>query len=338
MRSDRLTYYEQLEHDRGGKLLIYFTGDRQGMETIMHPEVLDRFSEHLDSFDNPDKIILFLHSRGGDTSAGWSIANLIRSFCNKEFEVIVPARAHSAATLLCLGADKIIMTRQATLGPIDPTVNTPLNPSIPGAGPHAKSPVSVEAIKGFIELAREELKIKGSREMSQVLTVLAANVHPLVLGNAYRVRSHIRMLATNLLQKHMKKVRNSEIKIDNIVRFLCSESGSHDYTINRTEARDNLGMPIEKPNEKLYKLISSIYHDIAAELQLKERFEPQLLASAAEQSPYKCRRALIESISGGTDVFISEGVIIKQQVVKPEGTITTPLDQRTFEGWRKENV
>jgi hypothetical protein len=338
MRADRLTYYQQLEDARGGRLLVYFTGDRQGMETIMHPEVLDRFTEHLDSFNSPDKIILLLHSRGGDTGAGWSIANLIRSFCNKDFEVIVPARAHSAATLLCLGADKIIMTRQATLGPIDPTVNSPLNPSIPGAGPLAKSPVSVEAIKGFVELATEELKIKGSRDMSQVLTVLAANVHPLVLGNAFRVRSHIRMLATNLLEKHMKKERNSKLKIEKIVKFLCSESGSHDYTINRTEARDNLGMKIEKPSDKLYKLISSIYDDIATEMQLKERFDPQLFISAADQGSYTCRRALIESVSGGTDVFISEGVIIKQQVTTPAGLITQPLDRRSFEGWRKENV
>ncbi len=40
-----------------------------------------------------------------------------------------------------------------------------------------------------------------------------------------------------------------------IVQFLVSESGSHDYTINRREARDQLGLKIEKPDDTLYSKI-----------------------------------------------------------------------------------
>ena len=56
-----------------------------------------------------------------------TIANMIRLFCD-EFEVIVPSKAHSTATLICLGADRVVMTKQATLGPIDPGINDPPNP------------------------------------------------------------------------------------------------------------------------------------------------------------------------------------------------------------------
>ncbi len=53
------------------------------------------------------------------------------------------------------------MTEQATLGPIDPSVNTLLNPTVPNVVPQqVRIPVSVEAIKGFIELAKHELMIK----------------------------------------------------------------------------------------------------------------------------------------------------------------------------------
>ena len=52
---------------------------------------------------------------------------MIRLFCD-EFEVIVPSKAHSTATLICLGADRVVMTKQATLGPIDPGINDPPNP------------------------------------------------------------------------------------------------------------------------------------------------------------------------------------------------------------------
>ena len=52
--------------------------------------------------------------------------------------------------------------------------------------------VSVEAIKGFIELAKDELKIKESDGMTPVLLALADKIHPLVLGEVYRARSQIK--------------------------------------------------------------------------------------------------------------------------------------------------
>lgn len=338
MFKDRLENYKTLEKLRNSKVLVYFTGDRPGMETQMHPEVIDRFVDHLDNFNSSKKITLILHSRGGDLSAGWSIANLIRSFCD-EFEVIVPYRAHSAATLLCLGADKIIMTKQATLGPIDPSVNTPLNPPIPNAGPNARMPVSVESIKGYIELAKTEFGIKRSEDMTQVLSFLTSEkgIHPLVLGSVFRARAHIRMLAKNLLDKQLKKAKNKKLKIDKIVHFLCSDSGSHDYTINRSEARDSLGLMIEKPDDDLYRIILNIYKDIEEELQLKNRFEPSLLVSQSESQNFSCKRALIESIDYKSDVFMSEGRITKQSIQTPNGSIIQLQDHRTFEGWRREN-
>ena len=127
MFKDRIPFYQELERLRKSKVLVYITGDRQNMETKIHSEIIHFFADHLDTFSSSNKISLFLYSKGGDTLAGWSIVNLIRQFC-KQFEVIVPSRAQSTATLICLGAETIVMTKQATLGPIDPSVNNPLNP------------------------------------------------------------------------------------------------------------------------------------------------------------------------------------------------------------------
>lgn len=335
MYQERLPFYKELEESRGSRLVVYITGDRMGMETQMGIDALDRLVGHLDSFDNSDRITLFLHSRGGATNAGWSIANLIRSYC-KEFEIIVPARAQSAATLLCLGADKIIMTKQASLGPIDPSVNSPLNPPIEGAPPQIRQSVSVESIKGFVQLAKEEFEIKDADNMTQILTVLSNKVHPLVLGEVFRARTQIRMLARSLLEKQFKNPKSSKNKIDKIVSFLCSDSGSHDYTINRIEAKNNLGLKIEDPKPELYTLIMKIYSDIVAELELSTPFNPAVVLSDSESKQYSVRRALIETTSNGTDVFVSEGTLRKQNIQTPSGIIPAFQDNRTFEGWRKE--
>jgi hypothetical protein len=217
MFDQRKALYEQLEKTRGSHVMVYIVGDRPGMETQMHPEVIDFFVQHLDTLPDKGKLTLYLYSRGGVTLAAWSIANLIRQFC-KEFEVIVPAKAYSPATLLCLSANTIVMTKQATIGPIDPSVNTPLNPGIPGAPPSARVPVSVEAIRGFIELARHELSIVDNANLKDVLVRLTEYVHPLVLGEVFRTQSQIKMLARKLLSHQIK----DEGRMDKSYRFCAA--------------------------------------------------------------------------------------------------------------------
>ena len=151
MLKDRLQLYKEIENERNSKLLVFITGDRPNLETQISSEMQDYFVNHLDKFNLPDKISLFLYTRGGDTMAAWSLINLIKQFC-KSYEVIVVAKARSAGTLISLGANKIIMTKQATLGPIDPSLNSPLNPQNPAfpQNPHARVPVSVESINSTV--------------------------------------------------------------------------------------------------------------------------------------------------------------------------------------------
>lgn len=333
MYIDRREHYAKLEHMLESKLLVYVTGDRPGWETQISPECLDYFSQHLDNMNDTKKITLFLYTRGGSTLGAWSIVNLIRQFADK-LNIIVPSKAHSAGTLMCLGANEIMMTKQATLGPIDPSVNTPLNPQVPGGNPGAKVPVSVEAIKGFIELAKKEFSIKNDSGMAVVLNKLAEVVHPLVLGEVYRAQGQIQMLAKKLLVH--QEVEDG--KIDKIIDFLVSESGSHDYTIYRREAKDELGLNVIKPSSEEYQCIKTIYADIADELELTVPFSQEGLLGPNESSPYKIPRVLIESTEGGSHYFVSEGQLNRVIVPTPQGPQSGIQDTRQYEGWRYYNV
>ena len=335
MYADRLKFYPQIEKERGSRLLVYFVGDKPGMETQIHPEVLDLFSDHVDGFGPVKRISLYLYSRGGNTLAGWSIVNLLRQFCD-ELEVIVPAKAHSTATLIAIGANKIIMTKQATLGPIDPSINGPLNPQAPGQPPHVRMPISVEDVTSYFELAKEELGIKGESDLSMIFAKLVEHVHPLALGSVYRAREQIRMLATRLLKLHMVGDEDeAENSIEKITQFLCSESGSHDYTINRREAR-TLGLPVETPSEEQYALIKSVYDDIRKELELGSRFDPNVILATEPSGKYEITRAVLESVSGGCHRFISKGRISKQTIQTPIGPQDVIKDERSYEGWEHE--
>lgn len=341
MFKDRIENYKWLEENRRSKLLVYFTGDRPGMETQIAQDVLEYFSEQLDKIGKVDKISLMLYTRGGDTMAAYSLVNLIRQFC-KEFEVIIPSKARSSGTIISLGADRIIMTKQATLGPIDPSLNSPLNPQNPTIpnNPQARIPVSVESIKGFFDLAKSELHINDEGDLKDVLLNLSEKVHPLVLGNVYRSRTQIQMVARKLLQKQLG---GEEIeKIDRIISFLCSDSGSHDYAIYRNEAKDELGLAIDKPDDEQYIKIKAIFDDIRDELKLLYPFNPNLELGNNAAANYVCRRVLLESISGGTNVYLTEGTLSKTVQIINQPHPLPPINriaienQMNFEGWKYE--
>jgi len=339
MYTERREHYLKLEDARESKVLVYITGDRPGLETQIHEEVYELFVNHLDSIGVVERISLYLYTRGGATLAGWGLVNLVRQFC-RQFEIIVPSKALSTGTLICLGGDRIVMTKQATLGPIDPSVITALNPQIPGGSPEARCPVSVEAIQGFMEISENHLGRWNKGAIAQMMAKLADAIHPLVLGEAFRSRTQIQMLATKLMSGHVKRRH-----IRKIVKFLCSESGSHDYAIHRREARDVLGLPIDKPDDELYVIIKRIYDDVADDLQLRIRYDPNSFLGDEPTRSYTFRRAIIESLNGGSDCLVSEGRLNKTQFSAPPGAPGLPgrlqqaiTDARRFEGWRHENA
>ncbi len=329
MTEERKELYRQIEAQRNSKLLVYVTGDKAGWETQIANDATDYITEHLDKIGVVPKISLFLFTNGGNTLAGWNIVNLIRQFCD-DFEIIVPSKARSTGTLMCLGANRIIMTKQATLGPIDPSVNTPLNPTIPNAGPQARVPVSVEAIKGFLELAKHELKLKDNKALADVFKVLAEKVHPLVLGDVYRAIGQIQMLARKLLANQV----SDKDKVEKIISFLCSESGSHDYTINRREAKNSLGLNIEKPSQELYEIINKTYISIVDELELRKTLNPDSYLGSTATKSYSIKRTLVESLDGGTDSFVSEGTFTRVNLPPNPIPQNAIQDQRIFEGWK----
>lgn len=325
----RIEIYREIERLRGSRLIAFVTGDRANMQTQIGNDAVDLFGDHLDAMFPARRISLILYTLGGSTMAAWNLVNMVRMFCD-ELEIIVPHKARSAGTLMCLGADKIIMTKQATLGPIDPSLTGPLNPQIPGGSPDARAPVSVEAVKGYIEMAKADFGIKRGADMAHILSELSSKVHPLVLGAIFRSRSQIQFLARELLKGQVKDAATA----NKIIGFLCSESGSHDYTINRREAKA-LGLSVEKPDDRLYALLKGWMDSVREEMLLSVPYDANSILGANQQATYSCIRCLLESTAQRGVMFVSEGELKKVQINHPQfGPQDGVNDSRRFEGWR----
>lgn len=322
---------EEIEKERNSKAILYVTGDRPGMETQISTEVIDLFVDHLDDMWPTEKISLILYTPGGNTAAAWRLVNLLRTFC-EDLEVIVPSKALSAGTLISLGANRIVMTKQASLGPIDPSLNGPLNPTVPGGAPNQRAPVSVEAVQGFLDVVQDQLGVKDSASLASVWNHLSDKIHPLVLGQIFRSRSQIRTLAKRLLVNQ----GIDDDKREGIISFLCSESGSHDHSINRREAR-SMGLQIENPSEQFYQTLKILHQSVAETLMLRTPFSPDTTLAGQPHAMYVLRRALIESVKHGSHQFLSQGQMTQVQVNIPGQPPEIGIqDARIFEGWRKE--
>jgi len=325
----RKAFYEKIEQERSTKLICYITGDRKNAETQIGTDCIDIFVDVLDEIGPTDRISLLLHTNGGNTAAAWRLVNLIKTFCD-EFEVLIPYKAMSAGTLISLGAQRIVMSKQAALGPIDPSLTHVLGPQVPTGNQLARVPVSVEAVRGYLDAAREDLKIKDQETLGLLLNHLADKVHPLVLGEIFRSRAQIRFLAEKLLNGHLKEEGN----VQAIVDFLCADSGSHDYTINRREAAA-MGLPVDKPSAGFYDQLKSIHKSYSDQMRMSEPFNPAILAGPNQSAGYQLVRGLIESVDGGCFGFVSEGTITRQTMNTPNGAQDQVQDQRTYEGWKR---
>ncbi|MDE2634773.1 MAG: serine protease [Chloroflexota bacterium] len=331
--SDRLAVYTQIEKERDSSVLTYVTSDRIGMQTAINTDVIEPFVDLLDLIGPVKRISLILHTNGGQTLAAWRLINLLRMFCD-ELEVLIPSKALSAGTLMSIGADKIVMTKQAVLGPIDPSINNPLNPQVNVGGQASQVSVSVESVRGYLNLTREELGIVDTQHLTRILLDLSDYIHPVVLGDIFRSTEQIRFLARKLLPRQVK----DETSMKSIVDFLCADTGSHDYTIDRREASE-LGLQVEKPSADLYQLLKEIHTSYNTELQLQNPFSPMEFfgGGKAPSQEYVIPRGLIEGTTGGSYSYVSEGTMTLTQIREEGNPIPQNLlnDNRTFEGWRK---
>jgi len=308
---------------RKSEIIVYITGDKEPIKqfgTLIAFDVLPFFYQHLLKIGKQKKISLFLYSRGGHLNAPWPIVNLIREFCD-EFEIIIPSKALSAATLISLGADTILMSPLSQLSPIDPIGTFPV-------AEEKKEELSIEDISGFINFAKDKVGIAEQNALAEVLKKLCEQIKPSTLGSIHRTHSLIRELAKKLLKLHNNKLEAEHI--ENVVEKLSEKLFSHQHLINRREAKSMAGFGdiiqyTSKNEEELMNKILRYYQD---NLEINKTFNPALILKDDVEKEYSLVRAVIHS-SKQENNFVSKYKIVKAP--SPKGQIITnviPLDSK----------
>jgi len=324
---------EKLEKKRGSKIIVYFTGDGFPIASRISLDAIRPLYDHLMylEFPNKKKIIdLFLYSRGGDVSVPWIITTMIREFC-EEFNILVPYKALSAATLLSLGSDKIIMGKKAQLGPIDPS----LEKGTIANGILTQEEISVEDVNSFILFIKEKANISDQVALAQVTKSLIDKVGPLNLGRVNRQNNHIRLVARKLLTSRKEKM--DEEKINTIIDTLTEKMYSHGHAIGREEAKD-IGLPVIFPEEKSEKLIWELYIEYEKYLNLNNPIFPEIeLKNEENKFMENVDLAIIESLNK-LHVFKGTLGLKKKREIPPSIQINFNLNLQLPPGLQPEQI
>ena len=133
----RKTCYLDIEKLRGNPLIVYASkfidGSPQGSPISIELNDVDGFTDLVNHIDGSETIDVLIHSPGGSPVATERLVTIIRSkFSRVNF--LIPHSAYSAATMLALSGDNIILHPNATLGPWKFTTRRTSPPSLTFGG------------------------------------------------------------------------------------------------------------------------------------------------------------------------------------------------------------
>ncbi len=339
---ERKDIIKKIETLRSSKVITYATSDRQGpVNARVAMDIIPIISSQLRKIGKQEKIDLVLYSAGGDTMVPWRLVSMIREYCD-QFSVIIPYKAHSAATMISLGADEIVMSDMSELSPIDPSTANVFNPIDP-QNPQKRIPISVEEVMSYFDLAKNKFGIKSDEELTKIFNKFVEStpsIHPLALGNVNRTHNLIKILAKRLLKSHKESMKEDEV--EKVIEFLTEKLYSHQYYIGRKEAKEDLGIKsVVFAGQDLSDLMTDIYEEYEKEMNMRKMWNPENEIGGNAETRKEYKIAFVESAETSNHFGINmEFKKVQQNIPQqtPQGIIQIPQEQIVWrmigQGWK----
>lgn len=179
---------------------------------------------------------LLLNSPGGDVDTAEKIVQMVLQVTcpsnepSGEFRLIVPDLAKSAATLVALGANSVVMGDTSELGPIDPQVVLPDHRGIR----------LWYAVCDYIEAYEDATENYRTNPTDPVFKAMLDKFDPVLVRTLERANERVRTCAENLLKPHGGNFTLAPSRLMDRDTY-----PSHGQMIGWETARDHVGLEIE---------------------------------------------------------------------------------------------
>jgi len=301
-REERKNLIEQIERKRSSKIISYVTGDRTPFRALIGDVAVRHLYSHIRDLGKVERLDLFIYSRGGAIDVPWRIVSALRS-ASEEWNILIPFRANSAATLIALGADCILLGSQGELGPIDPIMQLQrMVPSRNGPSTVVQDNVSIEDVMAYVRFVQERGGISDQQARATALDKLTGRVDPVAIGNLYRTHSHIRDVARRILLSRKKP--SGEDVLNLIVSTLAERVYAHGHAIGYATAKE-IGLPVEAPDNELDSMMWRLFEAYERDMKLLEPIDPLAKVSIQDRFVESGVIAMIES-TAGVDEFTGD--------------------------------
>jgi hypothetical protein len=232
----------ELGRKLGFPVVSYWSSERGSLcdnDTVVLSEVLH---------DRPpfDHLGLFMKSSGGSVESSLKFVHVLRTYARR-VTVLIAGQCASAATIVALGADEIMMGPGAYLTPIDSSMRHQLSPI--DQINNSRSSVSSDEIARIIRLWQGAAKDHHQNPYADLFQY----VHPLVVGAIDRSMSLSVKICREVLGYHMK----DEAHAAEISRRLNSDYPSHSYPITSRQAR-GLGLTVVDAGDSVNQLLLAL--------------------------------------------------------------------------------
>ncbi len=230
LRDDRQT------HERQALIRTYEKTTKRSLVVFwgeIGPSAIVPFVDVINDLQKNKPLDLMLSSYGGDGDTSIRMARICRG-SKRKFRIIVPDIAASAATLLTLAADLVIMSDASALGPIDPQIHMP----------HKHQYVAAKQILGIVDDL--ERRIQNHPKATGLYGALLTGIDGIAYQKAKAAIKQTEEFVTDMLKLRMKaptKPKALKKAASQIAKDLQSQA-IHSANIGYTEARA-AGIPTE---------------------------------------------------------------------------------------------
>lgn len=203
------------------------------------------------------RIDMVIVSNGGFPHPAYQMMNVVRSKC-KKLKAIVPIYAKSAASLMSLAADEIIMGPQSEIGPIDMQMEHPLIenlhisalegyfPFIQLYGKYATDffPAALkhaDQISQSMAVRREDAVDIAINSTVNFLSPIVSQINPVIVNMCYRALATGETYAYNLLSRYMFKDKPERERLfiaKQTAHALVWSFQNHGQVISREDAKN----------------------------------------------------------------------------------------------------
>jgi hypothetical protein len=280
--------FQNFANARGRVALFCFIDQEsihRGTVLRLHDELSDAQHEELD---------LVIHSGGGSAHAAYQLMTLLRLHAERVY-ACVPFWAKSAATLLCIGADKIILGDHAELGPLDVQI---YEEKKKGQGEYhsALDPFkaleqaqafSVEALASAMNFIVREYQMSYDDSLRHAVAFVDVTTGPLVRQlDPEKLGQYSRELgvASEYGQRLLRNCEGwSPQQAAEVVDQLVYGYPSHDYVIDYPELK-RLGFPVELFPEDERSLIRDLRPLVeTSPMSMIQVVEPEVQETEAQE-------------------------------------------------------